>query len=106
MRDELNLLYGGKIPDYIRDAGKTYLTIRAGSDYGGVRDSKITVQDVAYYYANDAQNITSGCRSLGGVTGDWRPIDGLAMECLAWFKAVNIEGLRKAGKALGLTPNI
>ena len=41
--------------------------------------------------------------ALAGITGDWRPIDMMARECLEWFKAVNITGMRRAARRQGLT---
>lgn len=64
----------------------------------------ITLADVAEYYATEAPNITSGCRTLAGLTGDWRQIDGLASLALGWFKRVNVEGMRRAARRLGLEP--
>ena len=64
----------------------------------------ITPADVAEYYATEARNITSGCRTLAGLTGDWWQIDGLASLAFGWFKKVNIEGMRRAARRLGLEP--
>jgi len=102
MRERLATFYGGDIPGYILNAGKTFITLRAGSDVFGDRDVKITMDDVADYYLIEAANITSGCRTLAGITGDWRPIDMMTRECLEWFKAVNIAGMRRAVKRCGL----
>jgi hypothetical protein len=64
---------------------KSKLSIKAdGSDY------IVTIPDVVEYYATQASNIVSGCRQLGGIVGDWRPIDGLAETCLEVFKRLNI----------------
>ena len=63
-------------------------------------------KDLAVYYAHDAKNIYSGRRTLAGITGDWRPIDQLARECLEWFKFVNPEGLKRVGLMIGLKPRI
>lgn len=65
---------------------------------------KITTTSLAYYYAYDARNITSGCRSLGSITGDWRPIDNLARTCLQIYKLLKIQEMRRESKKLGLTP--
>jgi hypothetical protein len=102
MHEKLTAFYGGDIPGYILNAGKTFITLRAGSDVFGDRDVKITMDDVADYYLIEAANITSGCRTLAGITGDWRPIDMMARECLEWFTAVNITGMRRTVNKRGL----
>ena len=56
------------------------------------------------FYAHDAKDTYSGCRTLAGITGDWRPIDQLARECLEWFKFINPDGLRREGLKVGLKP--
>src|SRR3972149_4189554 len=38
----------------------------------------VTIADLIRYYHGDARNISSGCRTLGPIVGDWRPIDELA----------------------------
>ena len=103
MQERLAAFYGGDIPGYILDAGKTFITLGTGSNVFGDRNVKITMDDVADYYRTQAGNATySGCRTLAGMAGDWRPIDIMARECLEWFKAVNIVGMRRTAKKQGL----
>lgn len=97
--DKLEEFYGWNVPHYILEAGKTFLTVRV-SDWRGEQDLRITPRDVVEYYHYQAGNITSGCRTLAGYTSDWRGVDGLAKECLEWFKFVNIEALRKGGEII------
>ena len=60
---------------------------------------RVTMEDLADYYQTQAgAALCAGIRTLGGITGDWRPIDLLAQECLEWFKTVNIAGLRRVAK--------
>ena len=47
-----------------------------------LQEAEITIRDVVIYYARDAKDINSGCRTLARINGDWRPIDQLAQECL------------------------
>ena len=61
-----------------------------------VNEKKITPRDVAYYYANDARDIISGCRRIGEIVGDWRPIDNLAETCLQIYKLVNMREMKRA----------
>ena len=93
--EKLAIYYRDSIPGYILDAGRTFLKIHAGADFTDYQDIKVTIGDLARYYAHEACNITSGCRTIGDLTGDWRQIDSLAKECLEWFKYINIEGIRK-----------
>ena len=91
--DKLGEFYQGDVPDYVLEAGKSFIKIRV-SDWRGEQDLKITPKDVVEYYCNWAGNITSGCRVIAGYAGDWRPIDRLVKECLEWFLFVNIEALK------------
>jgi len=104
VHEKLNSFYGDDIPGYILDAGKTFITLHTGDECFGNRDVRITMDDVADYYLNQATNITSGCRTLAEVIGDWRFVDMMAGECLEWFKAINIAGMRRAARRRGLMP--
>jgi hypothetical protein len=105
MHERLTAFYGGDIPGYILNAGKTFITLGTGSNVFGDREVKITMDDVADYYRAQAGDATySGCRTLAGMAGDWRPIDMMARECLEWFKAVNIAGMRMTVRKRGLVP--
>ncbi len=101
--DKLAKFYQQDTPEYILEAGKTFIKVRV-SDWRGDQDLRITPRDVVDYYRKWADNITSGCRVIAGYAGDWRPVDKLARECLGWFKLVNIEGLRQEGRKYGLIP--
>ena len=68
--EKLVSFYRDGVPGYILDAGRTFLKIHADADFTGYQDIKITIGDVALYYAHEACNITSGCRTIGGLTGD------------------------------------
>lgn len=98
----LESFYDGEIPEYVRSAGKTYITIRI-HNWEGARTLKITLQDVIEYYATQARNIVSGIRTLAGHSGDWRPIDHLAHEALEWFKYINRPTLEREGEKRGMT---
>ena len=69
-----------------------------------VNGKKVTVGDVIYYYAHDARNITSGCRRLGSIVGDWRPIDCLAKTCLQIYKVLKRDQLVREAKKFGMSP--
>lgn len=43
----------------------------------------------------------SGCRTLAGIVGDWRPVDRV---CLEHFKQVNVKALRREARKAGLIP--
>lgn len=100
--EKLEKSYREEIPEYVLDAGKSFIKIRTADGVHGKQDVKITVKDVICYYAYDAGDIYSGCRTLAGITGDWRPIDTLARECFEWFKFVNVAGLRREERKMGL----
>lgn len=65
---------------------------------------KITPHDVIYYYSHDARNLSSGCRRLGKIVGDWRNIDYLAKLCLEIYIVLKDKELRKEAKRYDLTP--
>jgi hypothetical protein len=84
--------------------GKTYVVIGLAEDWQyPARKKKITLDDVAKYFAHQAGSL-SGCRSLAGITGDWRCIDNIAQDVLAYFKHINIEGMRRSARRYGLVP--
>lgn len=98
--DEAQELLGG----WVQEAGKSFLVIQAANVFGEPETVRITLENLAEFYATQANNLSSGCRTLAGLTGDWRPISELANAALAWFKRVNVEGMRRAGKKAGLQP--
>lgn len=49
---------------------------------------KVTPEDVVNYYVGQAGNLSSGCRTLADITGDWRQINDLAKECLEIYKII------------------
>jgi hypothetical protein len=89
---------------FVEKANRSRLVIRCANVFDEQESLNITPADVADYYATEAQNLTSGCRTLAGLTGDWRQIDHLAALALEWFKRVNIVGMRRAARRLGLEP--
>ena len=89
---------------FAQRAGKTFLVVRCGDVFGEEQTIRITPDDVAEFYATQANNLLSGCRTLAGLAGDWRPISELAKAALEWFKRVNIVGMRQAGRRFGLVP--
>lgn len=61
---------------------------------GNVSTHKITIKDVLHYYAYQANNLSSGCRKLGDIVGDWRYIDRIARNLLEIFKIANLNKVR------------
>ena len=93
-----------KLGPFVVKAGKTYLTVRAANVFGEPATLKITPANLAEFYATQANNLTSGIRSLAGLYGDWRLVSQLADLALNWFKTVNVEGMRRAARKAGLAP--
>src|SRR5437867_137632 len=87
---------------FVQRAGKTFLVIRCGDVFGQEQIIRVTPDDLAEFFATQANNLSSGCRTLAGLTGDWRPISELAQACLDWFKQVNVTAMRRAARRLGL----
>ena len=88
-----DLYWDGEVPEYFKRICKEYVVVLV-SDYRESNEHKITIEDVAKYYATQANDISSGCRTISTISGDWRNIDYLAKQCLEIFKAINIETLR------------
>ncbi len=85
-------------------ANRSTLVIRCNNVFDEQTSLTVTLADVAEYYDAQARNLTSGCRTLAGLTGDWLQIDQLAFLALGWFKRVNIVGMRRAARRRGLEP--
>jgi hypothetical protein len=84
--------------------GKTFVDVRLAEDWQfPERVKRIRIRDVAAYFRYQARSM-SGCRTLAGITGDWRNIDHITHNCLEYFKDVNIEGMRREARKIGLKP--
>ena len=92
------------VGEFVQRAGKTFLVLRCGDVFGDERTIRVTPDDLAEFFATQARNLSSGCRTLAGLTGDWRSISELAQACLNWFKSVNIVGMRRAAHRRHLIP--
>ena len=90
-------------PGFAR-TGKTFVDVRLGVDWQyPARVKRIRIGDIARYFAREAGSLSGG-RSLAGIFGDWRMIDVIAQDVLEYFKSVNITGLRRESRKLGLVP--
>ena len=92
------------IGPFVEEADESKLVITCLNVFDEETSLTITLDDVGRYYASEARNITSGCRTLAGLTGDWRYVDQLASLALDWFKRVNVKGMRAAAHQHGLQP--
>lgn len=92
-----------QLGQFILKAYKSKLVVRCQNVFEDEINLTITPADVAEYYATQARNLSSGCRTLAGLAGDWRYVDQLASMALNWFKEVNVQGMRTAGRRHGLT---
>lgn len=90
--------------EFVQGAGKTFLVVKVSDVFGEPTTIKITPGNLAEFYATEANKLSSGIRTLAGLYGDWRPISDLANLAFDWFKNVNIEGMRRAARRVGLTP--
>ncbi len=90
--------------NFVQRAGKTFLVVRASDVFGDPTTIRITPTNLAEFYATQANNLGSGMRTLAGFSSDWRPVSELANLALDWFKNVNVEGMRRAARRVGLTP--
>jgi hypothetical protein len=84
--------------------GKTFMDVSVPEDWSGPsRVVRVRIFDVARYYQTEARSM-SGCRTLAGIVGDWRPVDRVARVCLEHFKQVNVKALRREARKAGLIP--
>lgn len=93
-----------QLGNFVERAGKSFLTVRTTNVFGEPVSLKITLADLAEFYATQANNLSSGIRVLAGQPGDWRPMSQLADLALGWFKHVNVDGMRRAARKIGLEP--
>jgi hypothetical protein len=89
---------------FVERVGRTVLVIKCSDVFGDEQTIRLTPDDVAEFFRSQAGNLLSGCRTLAGLTGDWRPISELAQAALDWFKRVNVQAMRRAGRKVGLVP--
>lgn len=92
------------IGPFVEEADESKLVITCLNVFEEETSLTVTLDDVAAYYSTQARNLSSGCRTLSGLTGDWRYIDQLASMALDWFKRVNVKGMRAAGRRHGIEP--
>lgn len=84
-------------------AGKTFVDVNV-LDWTEVPQTiRVRIKDIIRYFKRETRSF-SGCRTLAGITGDWRPIDNLAQEILRYFKDVNVAALRRESRKAGLIP--
>jgi len=93
-----------QLGEFVERAGKSFVTVRTSNVFGEPVSLKITLADVAEFYRTQARNLGSGIRTLANHHADWRPISELADLALSWFKSVNVEGMRRAARKVGLEP--
>ena len=90
-------------PGFAR-TGKTFVDVQLAEDWQyPERIKRIRIGDVAAYFAHQSGSL-SGARTLAGIFGDWRMIDAIAQDVLEYFKQVNVEGMRREARKLGLEP--
>ena len=84
-------------------AGQTFVDVNVVDWTEVPQKIRVRIEDVIRYFAKESCSL-SGCRTLAGITGDWRPIDNLAQEILSYFRDVNVEALRRESRKAGLIP--
>src|SRR3972149_11517167 len=68
----------------------------------GKKRQRVSVDDIVRYYAFEAQNLSSGIRTLGTINGDWQRIDNLAKICLLIYKVLKRDELQKMAHKFGM----
>ena len=92
------------IGPFVEEADESKLVVICLNVFEEETSLTVTLDDVAAYYATQARNLSSGCRTLASLTGDWRYVDQLASMALDWFKRVNVKGMRAAARQHGIQP--
>jgi len=92
-----------ELPEFVIDSNDESLTIRLSDVFDEVKNVVVTIEDVVEFFRTQSHSM-SGCRTLAGEIGDWRPMSELAQYCLDYFKSTNVEKLREVSIANGLTP--
>jgi hypothetical protein len=90
--------------EFVKRAGKTFLTVNVTNVFGEPQIIRITVENLAEFYATQANNLSGGCRTLAGLAGDWRPVSELANAALEYFKRINPQAMRRTARKRGLQP--
>jgi hypothetical protein len=95
----------GEMPAGLNVISRNRIRLTVDDGWQGVNSYTITPEDVIYYYYRDARNITSGCRSVGNITDDWRMIDSIAKTLLEVYKIINRPAMVmvKEGEKYGMT---
>ena len=63
---------------------------------------RISVEDTIRYFCFEAQNLSSGIRTLGTINGDWRLVDELAKTCLKIYKVLKYNELKRMARKYGM----
>jgi len=82
--------YRGHVPEYVVDAGKSYITLRFMDDFCNYRDYVITICHIHEFFLIRNKHSES-MLSLGGYIGDDASLYPIAYECLQWFKFISPE---------------
>src|ERR1700679_543087 len=86
---------------FVEKAGKHFLTVRTPNVYEQPVSLRITPKDLAEFYATQ---MGSSIGTLAGHHGESRAIGELAFLAMGWFQNVNLEGIRRAARKVGLEP--
>jgi len=92
-----------KVPNYIVSNDRNNLEIDVNL-YQGKQIANITIENVIEYYATQANNTDSQTRELAGIVGHWQNIDNIAREALDYFRAVNMDEVKKEANKRKLAP--
>jgi hypothetical protein len=95
-------IFNGERPEYVVRVKPYELQVRATDALDDERIVKLNVRTVLRDYAHEARSM-SGCRSIDGLIGDWRPIDNLASIGLEYLKIMCPAALRREAKKYGMT---
>ena len=77
---------------------QNFLVVQASDVFGEPTTIKITPTNLAEFYATQANNLSSGIRTLAGFYGDWRPISELADLALDLVQASERRGDAACGQ--------
>ena len=74
--EQLELEVNGDLPEYIKILSPKVIKVRC-SNWESSEWYVFTPEDIKRYYQGEVNSL-SGLRTLGSLSGDWRPINNLA----------------------------
>ena len=99
--EQVDRMFDGNTPEYLNIVSRNLIKITI-SDWQGSKEIFVKPKNIIDYYHTNAQNTTSGLRTLAGHSGDWRPINDMTNLLFEIFKIINLQALERENKKYGM----